>query len=273
MSRFLTAGASALAIAAASASPALAQADAPDPSSPTASPWVDVITVVGRALDIDLRVDPAAAPASAPDAAGLIARLPGGDLVDNGALSGQVQYRGVFGPRIAVAVDGQRFASGGPNLMDPPLHYAPAPLIERVELTRGAAPVSAGPGLSARADAVLKSIGFAETDAPAVSADLTGIARSVDDSYAAGGVAGLARRRQRVGILISEERGGTSPPRSAISTGPNTSARSSGSATGRSSPTGSRLAWRRADRRPTSPATRPFPWISGSSTAASCAAA
>lgn len=209
MSRLLTAGASALAIAALSATSAFAQSDPEPATAPAASePWVDVITVTGRVLGADLSVDPAAAPAAAPDAAGLIARLPGADLIDNGALSGQVQYRGLFGPRIAVAVDGQRFASGGPNLMDPPLHYAPAPLIERVELTRGPAPVSAGPGLSARANAVFKSVDFAEGDAPVLSADLTGIARSVDESYAAGGVAGFATRRQRVELLLSEEQGG-----------------------------------------------------------------
>lgn len=170
--------------------------------------WVDVITVTGRPVDRDAAtLDAMEAPAMAPDAAGLVARLPGAALIDNGALSGQVQYRGLFGPRIAVAVDGQRFASGGPNLMDPPLHYAPAPLLERIELTRGPAPVSVGPAISARANAVFKSIPYAEGDAVETSADLTAIARSVDESIALGGVAGIATARQRLQILASVERG------------------------------------------------------------------
>ena len=171
--------------------------------------YVDVITVTGRPVDRDAdAVIALSAPPAEPDAAALIARLPGAALIDNGALSGQVQYRGLFGPRVAVAINGQRFASGGPNLMDPPLHYAPAPLLDRIELTRGPAPVSAGPSLSAQANAVLKSIDYAPGPETVFSADLTSIVRSVDESIAIGGVAGFATQRQRVQLLASFEEGG-----------------------------------------------------------------
>ena len=169
--------------------------------------WVDVITVTGRPLQTDVTLNADEAPALAPDAAALAARLPGAALIDNGALSGQVQYRGLFGPRVAVRVDGQRFGSGGPNLMDPPLHYAPAPLLARIELTRGPAPVSAGPALTAQLNAVFKSIDFADGPAFEPSADLTAIARSVDESYAVGGVAGLANDRHRFQFALAEEAG------------------------------------------------------------------
>jgi iron complex outermembrane receptor protein len=186
-----------------------AGADAPAASTQARPAYVDVITVTGRPLNRDAdAVIALTAPPAEPDAAALIARLPGAALIDNGALSGQVQYRGLFGPRVAVAIDGERFASGGPNLMDPPLHYAPAPLLDRIELTRGPAPVSAGPSLSARANAVLKSIDYAEGGEPDFSADLTTIVRSVDESIAIGGVAGLATQRQRVQVLASVEEGG-----------------------------------------------------------------
>lgn len=170
--------------------------------------WVDVITVTGHATEDDASsvvVD--LAPAIAADAAGLAARLPGAALVDNGALSGQVQYRGLFGARVAIRVDGQAFHSGGPNLMDPPLHYAPAPLLERLEVTRGAAPVSAGPALSAQVNAIFKSVDYATGPEFEQSADLTAILRSVDESYAVGGVAGYANERHRVQVLASIERG------------------------------------------------------------------
>ncbi|HBU61039.1 MAG TPA: TonB-dependent receptor, partial [Oceanicaulis sp.] len=121
MTKILFAGVSALALTSA----AFANEAAPAPQSR----WVDVITVTGQSpvsLDQDtVLID--LAPATAPDAAGLAARLPGAALIDNGALSGQVQYRGLYGSRVAVRLDGQAFHSGGPNLMDPPLHYAPAP--------------------------------------------------------------------------------------------------------------------------------------------------
>ena len=201
MTKILFAGASALAMTSA----AFANEAAPAPQSR----WMDVITVTGQtpispdqdAVLIDL------APASAPDAAGLAARLPGAALVDNGALSGQVQYRGLYGARVAVRLDGQAFHSGGPNLMDPPLHYAPAPLLERLEVTRGPAPVSQGPSLSAGVNAVFKHVDYAEGDEPETHADLTAIARSVDESYAIGGVAGLSTGRQRFELLASTESG------------------------------------------------------------------
>ena len=186
-----------------------AGADAPSAPEHARPAYIDVITVTGRPVNRDTdAVIALTAPPAEPDAAALIARLPGAALIDNGALSGQVQYRGLFGPRVAVAIDGQRFASGGPNLMDPPLHYAPAPLLDRIELTRGPAPVSAGPALSAQANAVLKSIDYAAGAGPRFSADLTTIARSVDESIAVGGVAGIATDRQRFEILASVEEGG-----------------------------------------------------------------
>ncbi|XBQ17675.1 MAG: TonB-dependent receptor [Oceanicaulis sp.] len=197
MTSLLLAGAAALALDAA------VQADAPD-----ADPrWVDVIQVTGRPIETGA-VRPEDAPALEADAAALAARLPGAALIDNGALSGQLQHRGLFGARVPAAIDGVRLASGGPNLMDPPLHYAPTPLVERIELTRGPAPVSEGPALGAAANVVLKSISYAPSATPEVSGSLTAVARSVDDSYGVGAVAGIATARQRLQILASREEGG-----------------------------------------------------------------
>jgi len=201
MTKLLFASVSALALSSA----AVAREAAPD-QDPR---WVDVITVTGQSAPISGQdaVILDLAPATAPDAAGLAARLPGAALVNNGALSGQVQYRGLYGARIAVRLDGQAFHSGGPNLMDPPLHYAPAPLLDRLEVTRGPAPVSQGPSLSAGVNAVFKHIDYAQTARPELQADLTTVVRSVDESHAIGGVVGLATDRQRFELLASSERG------------------------------------------------------------------
>ena len=51
----------------------------------------------------------------------------------------RIAHHKAAGDAKAFVVDNQRFASGGPNLMDPPLHYAPTPLIESIEIDRGAA--------------------------------------------------------------------------------------------------------------------------------------
>ncbi len=144
---------------------------------------------------------------STPDAASLVARAPGAALIDNGSLSGQVQYRGLFGDRILVRVNGQRFSSGGPNLMDPPLHYAPMALIERIELDRGISPVRKGPGLGGGVNAVLKQVSFGDSRDLKPTIDLTAGYRSGDDSYLLGGIAGLSNDRLKFGVIASFEEG------------------------------------------------------------------
>lgn len=170
----------------------------------------DIITVTGaRLAPVSDSLDPALEPDSGPDAAALVARLPGAALIGNGQLSGQVQYRGLFGSRINVRVDGQRFASGGPNLMDPPLHYAPGPLLAAIEVDRGVGPVSDGPGLAGGVNALLKRIDFSSADETfRLRHDVTVGGRSADSSYSVGGIAGASSATWRMQVLFSEERGG-----------------------------------------------------------------
>lgn len=145
--------------------------------------------------------------AMAPDAAAIAARTPGGALVGNGALSGQLSYRGLAGQRVLGQVNGQRFASGGPNAMDPPLHYAPSVLVERIEIARGVAPVSSGPSLAGAVNAQLVENQFSASIALAPQMRFSSQYRSVDDSYAVGGMAGLANEHWRIGVIASREAG------------------------------------------------------------------
>lgn len=168
---------------------------------------LDEIVVTGVRPDTAIdAVRPAGV--AAPDSAGLVARLPGAALIDNGGLSGQVQYRGLFGERVLTRVNGQRFHSGGPNAMDPPLHYAPMPLVASVEVDRGISPVRNGPALAGGVNARLKEVGFGEGAAFAPAWDLSAGYRSVDDSRSFGGVVGMASDRFRVNLLGAYERGG-----------------------------------------------------------------
>ena len=196
-------GASLLALTALS-SPAIAQTQTPQ------SVLSDVIVVTGARIETETsRVqDPDDHPVQGADAAALIARTPGGALVGNGALSGQVQYRGLFGERLNLRVDGQSFASGGPNLMDPPFHYAPMPLLQAMEIDRGASPVSAGPGLAGGMNAVIKRLDYGAGKDFQPSYDFTGLARSVDESYSIGGIAGASNDTFRFNLLGSYEEGG-----------------------------------------------------------------
>ena len=143
----------------------------------------------------------------AADTAALIGRLPGAALVNNGSLSGQVQYRGASGLRVGTRLNGQAFRSGGPNLMDPPMHYAPPTLVDTIRVNRGAAPVSFGPSLVGGVETRLKQVSFAELNTLETNYDVTAIGRSADSSHALGLVGGVSSDTFRAYGYYSDERG------------------------------------------------------------------
>lgn len=168
----------------------------------------DTIVVTGhRQPALEAEVEPVTAHATAPDAAVLVARLPGAAVIGNGPISGQVQYRGLFSERLGIRINGQPFQTGGPNAMDPPLHYAPTVLVDRITVSRGAAPVSKGAGFGGMVEAELKRVDFGNSADLAPAADVAGQWRSADNSVAVGGVAGLATDSLRLNAIGSWERG------------------------------------------------------------------
>lgn len=191
----------------AATAPALAisaYAQAPD------SAFEDVIIVTGLSSDIsaETQVSPDTAPLQGADITYLTARTPGGSRIGNGELSGQMQYRGLFGERLNLRVDGQSFASGGPNLMDPVFHYAPAPLVSSVVIDRGVSPVSKGPGLGGGADAVFKRVDYTDGSPAELGYDIVIGGRSVNESVSTGGIIGAATDRWRLNFLGAYEEGG-----------------------------------------------------------------
>jgi len=173
--------------------------------------WTDVILVTGhraqsRPDTLVIKTDKA--PLFAADAATLAVRIPGGALNNNGAISGQIQYRGLYGFRIATTINGQMIGSGGPNLMDPPLHYAPLPLLDRLESARGIAAVSKGPGLGGAVNAVLKRGQFTNGPAYETQLDVDMGYRSVNHSGFAGGLGAIANEHTVLEAFASYETGG-----------------------------------------------------------------
>ena len=77
------------------------------------------------------------------DAGQMLKNIAGANTNQNGSITSIAQYRGMYGDRINVDIDGMNITSGGPNAMDAPLHYAPASLISSLSIHRGIAPVSA----------------------------------------------------------------------------------------------------------------------------------
>jgi iron complex outermembrane receptor protein len=189
------------------ASPALAEHATTPQSGEDA--LTDTIIVTAKRRDT-IASDAVAAPrqiALPADAAAIAARVAGGDIYGNGALSGQLSYRGLAGQRVLGRVNGQRFATGGPNAMDPPLHYAPSILVERIEVARGVAPVAEGPSLGGAINAELVQAQFTNGASLTPQLRMASQYRSVDDSYAVGGLAALASERWRFGLIASREQG------------------------------------------------------------------
>ncbi len=169
----------------------------------------DTIIVTAQRRDT-ITSDAVAAPrqiALPADAAAIAARVAGGDIYGNGALSGQLSYRGLAGERVLGRVNGQRFASGGPNAMDPPLHYAPSILVDRIDIARGVAPVAEGPSLGGAINAELVQAQFTDSTGLTPQVRMASQYRSVDDSYALSGLAALASDTWRVGLIASREQG------------------------------------------------------------------
>lgn len=80
----------------------------------------------------------------APDPGELVKQLPGANINRNGPLTPIAQYRGLYGDRVNVQVNGVSSVGAGPNAMDTPLSYVPMALLERVQQHRGVAPVNQG---------------------------------------------------------------------------------------------------------------------------------
>ncbi len=110
-------------------------------ADPIHLPTISVDGVAGEETPFAL---PAAPIVSSPDAGELLKKLPGANVNRNGPLTSIAQYRGLFGDRVNVLVDGMKINPAGPNAMDTPLSYIPATRLDSISLYRGIAPVSSG---------------------------------------------------------------------------------------------------------------------------------
>lgn len=190
--------------------PLLQSAYAADENLAATSNTLEEVIVIGvRRGKVDSVLETGIEPVrvQAADSAGLVALMPGGALVNNGAVSGQVQFRGLSGERIRVTVDGQSFGSGGPNLMDPALQYAPLTLLSSLDVARSVGSVSQGPGLAGSLNAKYKSVDYSAGSDLKASANLTLIGRSADASKAVGAVVGASTNQLRFHALGSWEEG------------------------------------------------------------------
>ncbi len=132
------------------------------------------------------------------DAAKLMNQVPGGAANNNGPLTGQIQYRGMSGPRINVRVDGMLIHGGGPNWMAPPLHHIPAGLMEELVVEQGIPSIATGGGIGGAATAYWKRPDYAAGDNWVFSGDTEASFGTVDEGTSYSGVFGLSSNAQRI---------------------------------------------------------------------------
>ena len=146
---------------------------------------------------------------SAADVSHLMKQIPGGNTNANGPLSGQVQYRGMAGPRINVRVDGMLIHGGGPNWMAPPLHHIPAGLMEELTVEKGVASITTGGGIGGAVTARWKKPDFGG-DADGSwrwSGDFEGGFSTSDTGNNQALMAGLSSANRRIYLMGSRDEG------------------------------------------------------------------
>lgn len=150
-------------------------------------------------------IDPDISYQASQDTSAMFRSVPGGSSNYNGGFSSQPQYRGMYGPRVNVLIDGAYVESGGPNWMDPPLHYLPPSLVDSVEVTRGIASVSTGSGIGGYANAKSKSSEFSNSDEMTHHGDVSIGGQEVNGGYQFSGIVSTSNRNHRVHLLGSHD--------------------------------------------------------------------
>lgn len=154
------------------------------------------------------QIDLEQAPVTTPDAAELLRRAPGANVNRNGPLTGIAQYRGMYGDRVNVEVNGMNITTGGPNGMDPPLSYVPRGQLESLEVIRGIAPVSSGvETIGGTIKAKAKSSSFTTQDRITPTFDISTGGATVDTSTTVSGIASAANRSHRLHLYGSRDNG------------------------------------------------------------------
>ena len=142
------------------------------------------------------------------DTASLLKRVPGANVNRNGPLTGVASYRGMFGNRINISVDGANMKEVGPNSMDPPLSHIPAPLTGELTVHRGISPVSSGiESFGGSMHAESKKGRFSDTDEIELSGTASMGYSSVEDGHYGVLLGAIANKNHKAYLSGSKEQG------------------------------------------------------------------
>lgn len=146
------------------------------------------------------------AQAGTADIGALLEQVPGAAVNRNGALTGIAQYRGLYGDRVNVVVDGAALNASCTNAMDPPLSHIPTGQLESLTVIRGIAPVSAGlETLGGSIAARSKRGWFGETDSLESHGEVYGGGATVDNALSGGALSWLSNQQHKLYAAISRE--------------------------------------------------------------------
>ena len=142
------------------------------------------------------------------DTASLLKRVPGANVNRNGPLTGIAAYRGMYGNRVNITIDGANMKEVGPNSMDPPLSHIPAPLTGKLTVHRGISPVSAGiETIGGSMHAESRKGRFAKGDGIVTSGNSSAGYGSVDDGHYGTLLGAVANKNHKLYLSGSKEKG------------------------------------------------------------------
>ena len=104
----------------------------------------EIITVIGAPVTLTEHEPVNASTNTEADFGDQLDNLAGVSITRNGPVTGLVQYRGLYGDRVGISIDGVNITGAGPNGMDSPLSHVLPEVGLRATLYRGIVPVSAG---------------------------------------------------------------------------------------------------------------------------------
>ncbi|MDX8397639.1 MAG: TonB-dependent receptor [Mariprofundaceae bacterium] len=135
------------------------------------------------------------------DAADILTSVPGANVNKNGPLTGITQYRGMFGSRVNVQIDGLNIAPAGPNWMDPPLSHVTPSELESISIIRGISPVSAGAeSIGGSIQAITSKLAYSTNDDVVQHGKLNSGYDSNNKAYNLGAKVGISTDRHRFQI-------------------------------------------------------------------------
>jgi iron complex outermembrane receptor protein len=142
------------------------------------------------------------------DAADLLKSTAGANVNKNGPVTGIVQYRGMYGSRVNVQLDGLNIAPAGPNWMDPPLsHVAPSQL-KSITVIRGISPVSAGAeSIGGSVQATTASLPYSNNADVSAHGTLSGGYDSNNNAFTSAAQLGVSGKYDRLQINGNDDKG------------------------------------------------------------------